>query len=130
MMRRLQGFFAAIFSVNGLLMLGIPEAWFNTLPGVAATGPFNAHFVRDVGAAYLVCGLAFCWLLRDAARAWPAAVGGCLFLLFHAAIHVLEFLTGAQSLTHLLTDLPGVLLLPGVALWSAWPRAVRGGRHA
>lgn len=30
----------------------IPEVWFNTLPGVAATGPFNAHFVREVGAAY------------------------------------------------------------------------------
>ena len=129
-MRPLHWFFAAVFSLNGILMLGIPAVWFNTLPGVAATGPFNAHFVRDVGAAYLVCGLAFLWLLRDAARAWPAAVGGCLFLLLHAAIHVLEFFTGVQSLAHLLADIPAVLLLPSVALWSAWPRAVRGGHHA
>jgi uncharacterized protein YjeT (DUF2065 family) len=128
-MRYLRWFFAITFSLNGLFMLGFPETWFNTLPGVTATGPFNAHFVRDVGAAYLVCGLAFGWLLRSPARAWPAAVGGCVFLMLHGAIHVGEFVFGVQPLGHLLGDLPAVLLLPTLALWSAWPRAT-GVSHA
>ena len=62
-MRYLHWFFVIAFGANGLSMLLFPETWFNTIPGVTATGPFNAHFVRDVGAAYLVCGLAFGWLL-------------------------------------------------------------------
>ena len=43
---------------NGLVMLTVPAIWYARVPGVVDTGPFNAHFVRDIGAAYLVCGLA------------------------------------------------------------------------
>ena len=128
-MRYLHWFFLLTFSLNGLFMLVLPEIWFNTIPGVTATGPFNDHFVRDVGAAYLVCGLAFAWLMRAPARAWPAAVGGCLFLLLHGAIHVGEFLFGTQSLGHLLGDIPAVIVLPTLAIWSAWPRT-KGVAHA
>lgn len=126
-MRYLHLFFSVAFSVNGLFMVLFPETWFNTIPG-AATGPFNAHFVRDVGAAYLVCGLAFGWLLWEPIRAWPAALGGCLFLMLHGTIHISEVWFGAQSLSHLLGDVPTVLVLPAVALWSAWPR--QGMSHA
>lgn len=121
-MRAVQWFLCLTFSSNGLWMLAAPEAWFNTVPGVTDTGPFNPHFVRDVGAAYLLCGGAFGWLIRDAARAWPAALGAALFLLLHGLIHVAEFAFGVHSLAYFLADTPAVLLLPGLALWSAWPR--------
>ena len=39
-------------AANGFVMLGAPAAWYAAVPGVAATGPFNAHFIRDVGVAY------------------------------------------------------------------------------
>jgi hypothetical protein len=41
---------------NGLTMLAVPDAWYGLVPGVPQTGPFNPHFVRDIGAAYLVAG--------------------------------------------------------------------------
>src|SRR5262249_52922948 len=41
-------------AANGTFMLVAPSAWYGLVPGVAATGPLNAHFVRDIGAAYLV----------------------------------------------------------------------------
>jgi hypothetical protein len=49
-------------AVNGLVMLGFPADWYPTVPGVIDVGPFNAHFIRDIGVAYLVrerrwCGL-------------------------------------------------------------------------
>src|SRR5215472_2018283 len=44
--------------LNALLMLAVPAAWYAAVPGVTQTGPFNPHFVRDIGAAYLVTGAA------------------------------------------------------------------------
>src|SRR5262249_11333782 len=64
---------------NGLVMLFASSAWWASVPGVPDIGPFNPHFVQDVGAAFLVSGLSL------AARAWrpvywPAAVAGSAFL--------------------------------------------------
>src|SRR4029453_8070736 len=48
--------------LNGFVMLFASEPWF---PNVAAdTGPFNAHLVRDVGAAYVTSGVASVWAAR------------------------------------------------------------------
>jgi hypothetical protein len=49
----------AVFNIaNGLAMLFASTAWWNSVPGVPDTGPFNPHFVQDVGAAFFVAGLA------------------------------------------------------------------------
>ena len=45
---------------NALWMLGGPLHWYEELPAaVPDTGPFNPHFVRDIGAAFLTVGIAF-----------------------------------------------------------------------
>ena len=49
-------------AANGLTMLAFPDAWYDLVPGVPQTGPFNPHFVRDIGAAYLVAGATLVWL--------------------------------------------------------------------
>ena len=42
---------------NGLWMLADPGHWYEHLPaGVPDTGPLNAHFVRDIGCAFLTMG--------------------------------------------------------------------------
>ena len=112
---------ALILAANGLLMLAAPEYWYNLIPGVPDTGPFNPHFVRDIGCAYLVSGAAFLWLVRDV-QARPAALIAAVFLLLHALAHVWDGLAGRESLEHLIGDIPGVFLLPALALWLSCTR--------
>ena len=107
---------ALILAANGLLMLFAPEPWYHLIPGVLDTGPFNPHFVRDIGCAYLVCGGAYLWLARNV-RAQPAALGAAIFLLLHALTHVWDGLAGRETVEHLLGDIPGVFLLPALGLW-------------
>lgn len=45
-----------LLAANGLFMLADPAQWYAIVPGVPETGPFNAHFVRDIGAIYVVTG--------------------------------------------------------------------------
>ena len=118
-MRILQGarlLLALILAANGLTMLAAPHFWYQTTPGVTGTGPLNVHFVRDIGAAYLVAASGFFWMWKDS-QAWRAALAGSAFLTIHALIHLGEMLAGSFDLHHLLRDLPGVFLLPVFALW-------------
>jgi len=58
--------FGLLLAANGFLMLFDPAQWYAMVPGVPETGAFNPHFVRDIGAAYVVAGVAIAWLARDA----------------------------------------------------------------
>jgi hypothetical protein len=119
MIRRIAaGLLGALYTLDGLYMLTAGQRWYLNTAGVAATGPYNAHFVKDVGAAFVATGLAL--LLRSwQPRWWPAAVAGAAFPVFHALIHAGEF-------AHHRDDLKSVLfiaVLAGLALWAALPAA-------
>ncbi|MGB8398952.1 hypothetical protein [Bradyrhizobium sp.] len=125
-MRRLIAAVTAALSVlNGSTMLFAGPYWYANIPGVTGTGPYNPHFVQDVGVAFLVVGLAL------AARAWrsrywPAAVAGAGFLAAHALLHLVMIVTGHDH--HAIFDLVAVVLPSALALYSAFP--TRGERHA
>lgn len=125
-MRRTIAAILAVSSViNGLTMLLSGPFWYVTVPGAAETGPFNAHFVQDVGAAFLVAGLAL------AARAWrvnywPAAVAGAGFLAAHGLIHLAAIVAGHDH--HAMFDFFAVVLPSALALYSAFPS--KGEHHA
>jgi uncharacterized protein YjeT (DUF2065 family) len=111
-------------AVNGLVMLGFPADWYATVPGVIDVGPFNAHFIRDIGVAYLVSGAALVWLaITPAAR--PAAQAGAAFLALHAVVHVWDAAAGREHVHQLLIDLPTVFLPPALAIWIAFVPAGR-----
>jgi hypothetical protein len=118
-MRRWIAALLAIFNaLNGLAMLFAGPAWYAAVPGASETGPYNPHFVQDVGAAFLVAGLAL------AARAWrpvywPAAVAGSGFLVAHALIHLVMIVTGHDH--HVTADLAAVVVPAALALYSAFP---------
>ena len=81
---------------TGLAMILAPARWFMTAPGIAATGPFNPHFVIDVGLAFLATGLSFL------ACAWRprlrlAAFGGSGFVVLHAGFHLLHLVMGESA---------------------------------
>ncbi|HYM30746.1 MAG TPA: carboxymuconolactone decarboxylase family protein [Candidatus Cybelea sp.] len=105
---------------NGLWMIARPAAWFVAVPGVAATGPYNGHFVAEVGAASIAAGLG---ALMAAAR---PAIGRTLmapvavFLGVHALGHLLN--AASQEMTAaLMAELGGVYLPATVALLLALP---------
>ena len=52
-----------VFSlINGLWMLLAPESWYNDLPaGVPDTGPYNGHFIRDLGLVFVLIAAGFFW---------------------------------------------------------------------
>jgi uncharacterized protein YjeT (DUF2065 family) len=105
-----------LLAANGLLMLADPATWYALVPGVPETGPFNPHFVRDIGAAYLVTGAAIAALALDA-RAMPAALAGALFLTLHALVHVADAIAGRLHAEHLAADLVTVFVPAVIALW-------------
>jgi hypothetical protein len=78
---------------NGAFMVLAAERWWAAVPGVDETGPFNTHFVRDVGAAYVAAGVGLAWFAaRQRERA--AALVALTFLCLHALFHVVEFAGG------------------------------------
>jgi hypothetical protein len=106
---------------NGLWMLAAPAGWFVRLPAaVPDTGPFNSHFVRDLGVVFAVCGAGFAWCAENLDRALPVHVGITAFYAGHAATHVADILTGRLPASHWWIDMPAVfaptVLLLGMAV--------------
>jgi hypothetical protein len=107
---------AALLSANGLAMLFAGLAWYGAVPGVTATGPYNPHFVRDIGAAYLVAGLGHAAFALRPRQAWPALVAAAAFLTLHAAIHLFDAACGTRPLQDVARDFAGVFLPALIAL--------------
>lgn len=111
-------------AANGLVMLAAPRAWYGLVPGVPGTGPFNPHFVRDIGCAYLASGGAVLAFALDR-RARAAALAGGAFLGLHALVHLWDAAAGRETLGQLLRDLPSVALPALLVLWLAFPSRSR-----
>jgi hypothetical protein len=109
-------------TINGLAMLAAPAVWYAAVPGVSETGALNHHFIRDLGAVYLVDGLAMPWFALDTA-ARPAAQAGAAFLVMHAIVHLWDAATGREHVHALLVEVPAVFLPAILAVWIVWPLA-------
>ncbi|MCX7359592.1 MAG: hypothetical protein NT015_15800 [Alphaproteobacteria bacterium] len=105
-------------TANGVFMLAAPPLWYDSVPGLAHTGPFNSHFVSDIGVAYLVASISL--LVRAwRPRYWPAAVAGAAFMCGHSIIHVFDIVlerTGNAGVDIWLVIVPALL-----AAWAALP---------
>ena len=119
--RAISAIIGAASALNGAFMLIDGGRWYDTVPGLAHTGPYNAHFVADIGAADLVSGMAL------AARAWrprywPAALAGAAFFAMHAIIHVLDLLahrSGAPLVDVGLVIVPAAIALLAATRWES-----------
>ncbi|MFS2108325.1 hypothetical protein ACCC88_01445 [Sphingomonas sp. Sphisp140] len=113
-LRQLCVFLAVLLGVGGLLngtyMLISPVGWYFAVPGVTTTGPFNQHFIRDIGIIFLFLGAAFLiGTVRPNAR--PVLWGGAtLWLACHALFHFWEVAAGICGPSVLLRDFPAVTL--------------------
>lgn len=109
------------FLTNALFMLANPLGWYHAVEGVPDTGPFNPHFVRDIGISFLTAALttaAAAWWLR---LAWPLLCTVILYLGLHALLHLWDIAAGRLDAHHLLIDAPGVFIpvfiTAALALW-------------
>ena len=116
MRRLIAAVLAALCVLNGSIMLCAGPSWYARVPGASETGPYNPHFVEDIGAAFLVSGLAFAARAWRAAY-WPAAVAGASFLAVHGLIHLVGIVTGHDH--HTTFDLAAVVLPAALDLTSS-----------
>ena len=95
---------------NGVYMLIAPESWYFAVPGVTTTGPFNQHFVRDIGLIFLLLGGAF--LIGAAQPHLRVALWGAasIWLSGHALFHFWEVAVGICGPADLVRDFPAVTL--------------------
>lgn len=108
--------------LNGLFMLWSPADWYLAVPGVTTTGPFNQHFIRDIGLIFLLVGIAY--LMGAARPQYRVAlwVTPTLWLWGHALFHVWEVVVGICGPSALARDFPAVtlpaLLGSVITLWA------------
>lgn len=101
---------------NGLFMLVSPGGWYAAVPGVTTTGPFNQHFIRDIGLIFLLLGGG---LLLGAAQPrlrsllWTATA---VWLSGHALFHFWEVAAGICGPSALARDF-GAVTLPAILTW-------------
>jgi hypothetical protein len=108
-----------LLGANALAMLIAPLAWYAAVPGVAAAGPFNPHFVADIGMAYLVVTGALAWFAWRPGQGWPALVAATAFLGLHGLVHLRDAAASPVCGHDLLRDLPGVFAPALIAAWIA-----------
>jgi hypothetical protein len=122
----LAGILALMMGGNGVAMLVAGRWWYGTVPGVTMTGPYNPHFVKDIGAAYLVVAGALVWRALRPSAGQGALVAAAAFLVLHAAIHVSDAAMGGHAGHDVVRDLAGVYLPALLAAWLAWsPRGAK-----
>jgi hypothetical protein len=108
-------------AANAVWMLAGPMHWYTELPAaVPDTGPFNPHFVRDIGCAFLTVGMALIWAAFRPRHRLPLVSIATLFMSAHALLHIYDTARGYLGHTHWWLDFPGVYLPAIVLCWAVW----------
>jgi hypothetical protein len=119
--RGLAGLLALVLGGNGLAMIFAGLWWYGAVPGVVSTGPYNPHFVKDIGAIYLVCAGALAWRAARPDAGQGALVAAAAFLVMHAFVHVADAAVCGNPLAALVRDFPGVFVPALITAWLAIP---------
>ena len=81
-----------LFGLNALAMLIAGQLWYASTPGVTETGPYNAHFVADIGVAFAAVTASLLMGLLPLPHARLFVLPGAIFLIGHALVHLAGFL--------------------------------------
>ena len=95
---------------NGVYMAVAPEPWYWAIPGVPDRGPFNQHFIRDVGFIYILTGAVFIYGALYAKHRFQLWLVPTAWLVCHAIFHVWEVVVGICGPEALVEDFAGVTL--------------------
>lgn len=97
--------------VNAFWMLASPMHWYLNLPAsVPDFGPMNEHFIRDLGAMFLVFGAILIWsALKPGMRKFALGTNFAWYSV-HSIVHLFDTFRGLVAMEHLLIDLPLVYI--------------------
>ena len=117
----LAGINALFLFANGLVMMLAPEAWYHAVPGVSHTGPFNQHFVLDIGLVQMFMGGSFAIGMAQVGSRFTLWTAATVWLCAHAILHLWEVAIGLCPPSTIVRDFPAVTLpaLIGIMV-SAW----------
>jgi hypothetical protein len=104
----------------GAFMVVAPRTFFDE---IAAYGPYNDHYIRDLASFYLAMGVAL--VIAAGRRSWQVPV--LFFCLLQYALHVLNHVWDVSDAdpTWIGPVNLVVLVLIGAALWWMWREARR-----
>ena len=89
--------FGAALAANGVFMPVSPTDWYFAVPGVTTTGPFNQHFLRDIGLIFVLLGTAFLVGVAQTAMRTVLWSTAAVWLAGHALFHVWESRPGSAD---------------------------------
>ncbi len=117
------------YLVNAGWMVCAPHDWYLATPGVVATGPFNPHFVRDIGLAFLASGAGLLAGARSGAGAAMLALAGAGWPALHGLFHIWEWVADGFPAAPAVaaTELFGVVVAAALGLWFAVAQARQEG---
>lgn len=113
-------FMAGITLANGALMILFTEQWYLCLINPARASLFNAHFVTDVGTAYLAIGAALLWATLRPAYAYPLVMIALLFSSLHVVHHLYEYGSFGIPTRHAIIEALGIWGPAVVLGWLGW----------
>jgi hypothetical protein len=75
-----------LWVATGVSIFADPHGFYDRTPGLAMMGPYNVHFIRDVGLAFVAAGIS------AAVGAWrrnrSLAFAGTVWPFLHALFHI------------------------------------------
>lgn len=117
----------AFHILGGMVMIVSPDIWYVTAPGVTMTGPYNFHFIVDIGLIFVASGAGMMLSLRNGMAAFVLA--GAIWPALHALFHMLLWMHHGLPMDAKIAFAETVLVagvgLAGLAL--AWVHAKRNG---
>ncbi|GAM97470.1 hypothetical protein U91I_01096 [alpha proteobacterium U9-1i] len=114
---------ALFHGANAVFMLLDPRGWLSFVVGRAIEGPLpGAHFIADVGWAFLASAFGFLLFALKPSQ-WGAAAAGAAFPLLHALMHGADMAQGHAN--RLGFDLALITAPALLGLLVAWPARTR-----
>lgn len=86
MIRKLLIGLGLVWVLTGIDIFVDPMGFYEMVPGLKLMGPFNMHFIRDVGLAFIASGGSLGWGAHTQARA--LAFAGIAWPFLHALFHI------------------------------------------
>lgn len=105
--------------INGTFMLVWSAEWYQFVPGANDTGPYNGHFIKDIGFIFILCGVGLSWRLIDTVRGKSAAIMAAAFLVMDAGYHFYETLVADHHGAVLISDVIGVYVIGIISIFVA-----------